>query len=181
MGRLLPPSIPNFDQIGSAWTNVEKSPQSPNLSHLFSFGHTIQHKMTVSSGDNATKPVAIQNGHQKGEDEVIENFRPLSVVVIGAGFSGIYLGVRIPQRLRNVKLTIYEKNAGVGGTWYENRYPGCACDIPGPQITFLKFFTIETDETQSTFLPVYFCSKPGLVQLLCTSSRNSRVPGERCA
>jgi cation diffusion facilitator CzcD-associated flavoprotein CzcO len=27
-------------------------------------------------------------------------------------------------------LTIYEKNAGVGGTWFENRYPGCACDIP---------------------------------------------------
>jgi hypothetical protein len=65
------------------------------------------------------------------KDEVIENFRPMSVIVIGAGFSGIYCGVRIPERLRNVKLTIYEKNAGVGGTWYENRYPGCACDIPG--------------------------------------------------
>lgn len=62
---------------------------------------------------------------------VIENFRPMRVIVIGAGFSGIYCGVRIPERLRNVELTIYEKNAGVGGTWYENRYPGCACDIPG--------------------------------------------------
>ncbi|KAF5005536.1 hypothetical protein FDECE_8029 [Fusarium decemcellulare] len=60
----------------------------------------------------------------------VENFRPISVIVIGAGFSGIYCGVRIPERLRNVQLTIYEKNAGVGGTWYENRYPGCACDIP---------------------------------------------------
>jgi len=29
-----------------------------------------------------------------------------------------------------VTLTIYEKNAGIGGTWWENRYPGVACDIP---------------------------------------------------
>ncbi|KAH8689850.1 hypothetical protein BGW36DRAFT_440544 [Talaromyces proteolyticus] len=64
------------------------------------------------------------------KQRVVENFRPMSVIVVGAGFSGIYCGIRIPERLRNVQLTIYEKNAGVGGTWYENRYPGCACDIP---------------------------------------------------
>ncbi|KAF4633247.1 hypothetical protein G7Y89_g4870 [Cudoniella acicularis] len=64
------------------------------------------------------------------KDEPVENLRPLKVRVIGAGFSGIYLGIRIPQRLRNVDLQIYEKNEGVGGAWWENRYPGCACDIP---------------------------------------------------
>ena len=46
----------------------------------------------------------------------------MRVIVIGAGFSGIYCGVRIPQRLRHVDLCIYDKNAGVGGTWFENRY-----------------------------------------------------------
>jgi ribulose 1,5-bisphosphate synthetase/thiazole synthase len=51
----------------------------------------------------------------------IENFRPLKVIVVGAGYSGIYCGIRMPERLRNVDLVIYEKNAGVGGTWYENR------------------------------------------------------------
>lgn len=51
-------------------------------------------------------------------DIPVENFRPLKVVVIGAGYSGIYLGIRIPERLRNVQLTIYDKNAGIGGTWY---------------------------------------------------------------
>lgn len=65
------------------------------------------------------------------KDEPIENHRPLKVRVIGAGISGVYLGIRIPQRLRNVDLAIYEKNDGLGGTWWENRYPGCACDIPG--------------------------------------------------
>lgn len=57
----------------------------------------------------------------KVRDTPIENFRRLKVIVIGAGYSGIYLGIRIPERLRNVDLVIYEKNAGVGGTWWENR------------------------------------------------------------
>ena len=54
-------------------------------------------------------------------DSPIENLRPLKVIVIGAGYSGIYCGIRIPEKLRNVELVIYEKNAGVGGTWWENR------------------------------------------------------------
>lgn len=65
------------------------------------------------------------------KDEPIENLRPLKVRVIGAGYAGIYMGIRIPQRLRNIDFKIYEKNDAVGGVWYENRYPGCACDIPG--------------------------------------------------
>lgn len=72
------------------------------------------------------------------KDEPIENQRPLTVRVIGAGYSGVYLGIRIPQRLRNVDLQIYEKNEGIGGTWWENRYPGCACDIPGEQVIQIK-------------------------------------------
>jgi ribulose 1,5-bisphosphate synthetase/thiazole synthase len=57
----------------------------------------------------------------KLNDTPIENLRKLRVIVIGAGYSGIYCGIRIPERLRNIELVIYEKNAGVGGTWYENR------------------------------------------------------------
>lgn len=65
------------------------------------------------------------------KDQPVENFRPLKVIAIGAGFSGIYVSIRIPEWLRNVELVVYEKNEGLGGTWWENRYPGCACDIPG--------------------------------------------------
>ncbi|OTA67145.1 flavin-binding monooxygenase [Hypoxylon sp. EC38] len=64
------------------------------------------------------------------KDSPIDDHRPIKVRVIGAGYSGIYLGIRIPQRLRNVDLRIYEKEESVGGTWWVNRYPGCACDIP---------------------------------------------------
>ncbi|KAH6854618.1 hypothetical protein B0I37DRAFT_349914 [Chaetomium sp. MPI-CAGE-AT-0009] len=64
------------------------------------------------------------------KDAPIENLRPLRVVVVGAGFSGILAAIRIPERLRNVELVVYEKNEGVGGVWWLNKYPGVACDIP---------------------------------------------------
>ncbi|KAL1943924.1 hypothetical protein VTO73DRAFT_3742 [Trametes versicolor] len=63
-------------------------------------------------------------------DFCIDEYRPLKVIVIGAGFAGITAGIRFPQKIPNVELVIYEKGAGVGGTWYHNNYPGLACDIP---------------------------------------------------
>jgi hypothetical protein len=113
-----------------------------------------------SNEHHASKLQAPDSSGTNIKDVVIENFRPMSVIVIGAGFSGIYLGIRIPERLRNVKLTIYEKNAGPGGTWYENRYPGCACDIPG--MFMVRGPTSIAEEFHSTFIPIYFCSKSEL-------------------
>ncbi|KAF6517096.1 hypothetical protein HZS61_002657 [Fusarium oxysporum f. sp. conglutinans] len=57
--------------------------------------------------------------------------RKLKVIAVGAGFGGVDLAraVRV-GKLPGVDLTIYEKNAGIGGTWHESRYPGCACDVP---------------------------------------------------
>lgn len=52
-------------------------------------------------------------------DEPVENLRPLRVVVVGAGFSGIVAAIRIPEKLRNVDLTVYEKNEGLGGVWWD--------------------------------------------------------------
>jgi hypothetical protein len=49
--------------------------------------------------------------------------RPLKVIIIGAGFSGIAAGIRFLQRVPNVEVVIYDKNSGVGGTWFTNRYP----------------------------------------------------------
>ncbi|KAF2728569.1 FAD/NAD(P)-binding domain-containing protein [Polyplosphaeria fusca] len=72
----------------------------------------------------------------KLRDAPIENFRPLKVIVIGAGYSGIFMGIRIPEKLRNIELVIYDKNDGIGGTWWENRYLGCACDVPSHSYQF---------------------------------------------
>ena len=45
-------------------------------------------------------------------------------MTIGAGLSGIQLAYHIQKECENVEHVIYEKNSDVGGTWYENRYPG---------------------------------------------------------
>jgi cation diffusion facilitator CzcD-associated flavoprotein CzcO len=66
----------------------------------------------------------------KFPQKAVDEPRPIKVVVIGAGYSGIIAGIRLSQRIRNLSLTIYDSNADVGGTWYVNRYPGLACDIP---------------------------------------------------
>ncbi|KIX06760.1 uncharacterized protein Z518_04736 [Rhinocladiella mackenziei CBS 650.93] len=64
------------------------------------------------------------------DDRCIDDCRPLRVAVIGAGISGILASIRFPRRIPNLSLQVYEKNSDIGGTWFENRYPGCACDIP---------------------------------------------------
>jgi NADH dehydrogenase FAD-containing subunit len=52
--------------------------------------------------------------------------RPVKIIVVGAGISGLSMAheVNIGNTIKAATLTVYEKNAGVGGTWYENRYPG---------------------------------------------------------
>ena len=62
-------------------------------------------------------------------DEPILTRRKLRIVCVGAGFSGLTLSHKIQHELKledAIDLHIYEKNADVGGTWYENTYPGAA-------------------------------------------------------
>lgn len=52
----------------------------------------------------------------------IDYARPIKVICIGAGMSGILCGIRFPASIPNLDLTIYDKNDEVGGVWYENKY-----------------------------------------------------------
>ena len=50
------------------------------------------------------------------------------VAIIGAGFGGLAMAIRLLQR--NIhNFVILEKSNEVGGTWRENQYPGAACDV----------------------------------------------------
>jgi hypothetical protein len=111
------------------------------------------------------------------KDEPVENLRPLKVRVIGAGYSGIYLGIRIPQRLRNVDLQIYEKNEGIGGTWWENRYPGeASLSFGSSPLTKLRLRL----RYSFPFLSILLQSQSELVCVLCASEGNLRIPAWRC-
>jgi heterodisulfide reductase subunit A-like polyferredoxin len=60
-------------------------------------------------------------------ERAVDQPRPLKVIYIGAGISGILAAIKFREAVPDLDLTIYEKNPELGGTWYENQYPGCAC------------------------------------------------------
>ncbi|MDW8326151.1 MAG: NAD(P)/FAD-dependent oxidoreductase [Anaerolineales bacterium] len=61
-------------------------------------------------------------------------------VVVGAGFSGLYMLYCLRDKL-NLKARVYEKGSDVGGTWYWNRYPGARCDSESIYYCFSDHFS----------------------------------------
>jgi len=57
------------------------------------------------------------------------------VVIIGSGFSGLCMGIRLKQAGID-SFTIFEKAGGLGGTWRDNDYPGAACDVESHLYSF---------------------------------------------
>ncbi|PPQ63112.1 hypothetical protein CVT24_005823 [Panaeolus cyanescens] len=66
----------------------------------------------------------------------IHDERFVKVICLGAGLSGLILAYKLRRSFENFELVIYEKNEEVGGTWFENTYPGVACDVPSHSYTY---------------------------------------------
>jgi len=77
-----------------------------------------------------------------GPYRVLEQYhskpRKMRVAGVGAGASGLCLAYKMEKMLEqgSWELTLFEKNKQFGGTWWENTYPGVACDIPSHLYTF---------------------------------------------
>ncbi|TDJ27539.1 MAG: NAD(P)/FAD-dependent oxidoreductase [Gammaproteobacteria bacterium] len=56
------------------------------------------------------------------------------VLVVGAGFAGMYALYR--YRNQGLNVTVLEAGSDVGGTWYWNRYPGARCDVPSLEYSY---------------------------------------------
>ena len=61
--------------------------------------------------------------------------RHTKIAIIGSGFSGIGMGIAL-KKAGFDDFVILEKGADLGGTWRDNQYPGCACDVPSPLYSF---------------------------------------------
>ncbi|KAL4862560.1 hypothetical protein BDV12DRAFT_42067 [Aspergillus spectabilis] len=79
----------------------------------------------------------------------VNQSRPMKVIVLGTGMSGIIAGIFFPREIENLDLVIYDKNTDLGGTWFESRYPGIACDVPAHAYQF----TFESNTQWSSFWP----------------------------
>ncbi|KAF2196341.1 FAD/NAD(P)-binding domain-containing protein [Delitschia confertaspora ATCC 74209] len=60
----------------------------------------------------------------------------IKVMLMGAGAAALNFFKQAEEEMENMDIVCYEKNSDVGGTWLENRYPGCACDIPSVNYQF---------------------------------------------
>jgi hypothetical protein len=121
----------------------------PNISARLTFGlvsilpnHTLYHKVfkqlsimspsavpveeSVMDPDGlSTKPKAASAIRPSYEirEEPIHSRRSLRIACLGAGYSGMLMGIIFNQRMqdRNIELVVYERNESLGGTWLENR------------------------------------------------------------
>lgn len=68
---------------------------------------------------------------RKVTDKAVVNrpTRHAKTIIIGSGFAGLGLAIRLTQQGRNDYLVL-ERGSDVGGTWRDNTYPGAACDVP---------------------------------------------------
>jgi cyclohexanone monooxygenase len=64
----------------------------------------------------------------------LESQATYDVVVVGAGFAGMYMLHRL--RGQGFSTRVFEQGDGVGGTWYWNRYPGARCDVESMQYSY---------------------------------------------
>jgi 4-hydroxyacetophenone monooxygenase len=67
-------------------------------------------------------------GYRWSGDAIPARAGEFSVAVIGAGMGGLNAAVHLKRA--GIPFTVLEKNSSVGGTWYENRYPGARVDSP---------------------------------------------------
>lgn len=83
-------------------------------------------------------PEATPEGPYKVLNQYHSKPRKMRIACVGAGASGLCLAYKLEKMLvpGSWELVLYEKNPQFGGTWYENTYPGVACDIPAHDYNF---------------------------------------------
>ena len=87
----------------------------------------MREDMGFVSRDHGLRRVSTDRIHE-------HDLRAVDVLIVGAGVSGIALGAQLGRL--GVPYTIVDSNPEVGGTWYENRYPGCGVDTPNHAYSF---------------------------------------------
>ena len=88
----------------------------------------------------------------------VGNTRPLDVIVVGAGFGGLYAVYKF--REMGLKVQGFEAGGDVGGVWYWNRYPGARVDLPSIDYSYAFSKEIEQEWTWSE----YFAAQPELMR-----------------
>ena len=106
-------------------------------------------------------PMMLEEMELDGSDsralqDAVATTDPRPVVIVGLGMSGLLAAIRLQEA--GIPFVVFEKNAGVGGTWWENSYPGARVDVGNhfycysfePSDAWTEFFA-QQPELQSYF------------------------------
>ena len=125
-----------LQEVASGERRVPKVPPRALLSRMMSAGvggtvppeyiPLILEEMNLADGDPRTV-----RGREKPAPEALAR---LKVLIVGAGLSGLCMAIKLKEA--GIDFEIVEKNDTVGGTWYENDYPGCGVDTPNHFFSF---------------------------------------------
>lgn len=113
------------DALQAAGVNV-RCEITPQRWHVFQL-----HGGALKSADDAIDRLALFATTARAPDEV----ETREVVILGAGMSGLCMAVAL-RRARRDDFVVIEQSEGLGGTWWDNRYPGAHVDVPAPLYSF---------------------------------------------
>jgi cation diffusion facilitator CzcD-associated flavoprotein CzcO/acetyl esterase/lipase len=99
---------------------------TPQRWHVFQL-----HGGALASADDAIDRLALFATTAHAPDQV----ETREVVILGAGMSGLCMAVAL-RRARRDDFVVIEQSDGLGGTWWDNRYPGAHVDVPAPLYSF---------------------------------------------
>ncbi|KAI6781281.1 putative sterigmatocystin biosynthesis monooxygenase-like protein [Emericellopsis cladophorae] len=125
--------VPHAEEITPSVTNAAHAETIPENGEYLK-----NHVNGNSVSDFAYPPYVPANTPYRLLKQYHSKPSKLRVACIGAGASGLCLAYKMEKMLAggSFDLTLFEKNPHFGGTWYENTYPGVACDIPSHLYTF---------------------------------------------
>ena len=125
-----------LQEVASGERRVPEVPPRALLSRMMSMGvggtvppeyiPLILEEMNLADGDPRTV-----RWREKPAPEALAR---LKVLIVGAGLSGLCMAMKLKEA--GIDFDIVEKNDTVGGTWYENDYPGCGVDTPNHFFSF---------------------------------------------
>jgi 4-hydroxyacetophenone monooxygenase len=125
------------DRLTQVLTNIARSGKTPErrtddalLREMMAFatGEAVSDDYIAMMREDLTDDSLASRSLQWRRRPDPATLQDTEVVIIGAGMSGLYAGIQLQQA--GIPFVILEKNDAVGGTWYENIYPGCGVDTP---------------------------------------------------
>ncbi|MFI5548701.1 flavin-containing monooxygenase [Streptomyces sp. NPDC051738] len=150
------------------WRAEGRAPEPPAPELLRAITTWAMGSDTGDLLDLLAEEIALPEDDPKAPDWTLQELSPgadFDVAVIGAGFSGLLAAHRLAQA--GVPVTVYEKNEDVGGTWFENTYPGCRTDVASHLYNY--------SFAPSADWPDHFCRSETVLEYLREFAKESGV------